>query len=57
MTDFVFRNIDNSAGSATISDHGAHLLRWRPLSQATDVVFAPSSVVVAEGGRWAAASR
>lgn len=49
MTDFVFRNIDNSAGSATISDHGAHLLRWRPLSQATDVVFAPSSVVVAEG--------
>ena len=34
MTDFVFRNIDNSAGSATISDHGAHLLRWRPLSQA-----------------------
>ena len=49
MTDFVFRNIDNSAGSATISDRGAHLLRWRPLSQATDVVFAPSSVVVAEG--------
>ena len=23
MTDFVFRNIDNSAGSATISDRGA----------------------------------
>lgn len=45
---FALRNLNNDRGSASVSDYGAHVLRWRPTGQAEDVVWSPSSMVLAD---------
>ncbi|PJM77690.1 D-hexose-6-phosphate mutarotase [Bifidobacterium felsineum] len=45
---FALRNLNNSRGSAAVSDYGAHVLRWRPADQNEDVVWSPSSVILAD---------
>ncbi|MBT1174187.1 D-hexose-6-phosphate mutarotase [Bifidobacterium sp. LC6] len=44
---FALRNLNNRLGSAAVSDYGAHVLRWRPAGEAEDVVWSPSSVILA----------
>ncbi|PJM74532.1 D-hexose-6-phosphate mutarotase [Bifidobacterium simiarum] len=45
---FIIRTLDGEGGSATISDYGAHVLRWAPAGQ-PDVVWQPSAVYLSEG--------
>ncbi|NMM97810.1 D-hexose-6-phosphate mutarotase [Bifidobacterium olomucense] len=40
---FVIRRIGDSTGEATVSDHGAHVLRWAPAGS-PDVVWQPKSI-------------
>lgn len=45
---FVIRDLVNADGSASISDYGAHVLRWAPQGQ-PDVVWRPRSIYLKEG--------
>ncbi|PLS26350.1 D-hexose-6-phosphate mutarotase [Bifidobacterium parmae] len=45
---FTIRDLVNADGSASISDYGAHVLRWAPQGQ-SDVVWRPHAIHLYEG--------
>ncbi|RSX56256.1 D-hexose-6-phosphate mutarotase [Bifidobacterium samirii] len=45
---FILRTLANDAGTAMVSDHGAHLTLWKPASQSTPVVWQPKSIYLGE---------
>lgn len=47
-TAFAIRDIVNADGSASISDYGAHVLRWAPAG-GRDVVWKPKAIYLNEG--------
>lgn len=48
MSTFIIRDVVNADSSASISDYGAHVLRWAPSGQAS-VVWHPKAVHLSEG--------
>ncbi|MBW3090694.1 D-hexose-6-phosphate mutarotase [Bifidobacterium miconisargentati] len=46
-TSFTVRSLADEGGSATVSDHGAHVLRWAPQGQ-PDVVWQPRAITFRE---------